>query len=214
MPVNDYVTIAEVKAALPADNWATAGTTYDARLTTLCTAASRLIDRNTLKSVGYFYVSADDTRYFDAPTEGLTLYCDELAAAPTSVSVTDTGSVTSYTALASTDYIVGPYNALAQGKPYTWIKLDIVNGQYATWYGFEKGVKVVGKFGYSTSVPADVKQVALEQVVRWWKMETKNYADYGNVGTVPMGEYAPKERYTNIDGDLCDMLQHYIGLVL
>ncbi len=213
MPINDYVTVAEVKAALPADNW-TGVTTYDTRLTTLCTAASRLIDRDVLKPVGYFYVSADDTRYFDAPKEGLVLRCDELAAAPTSVSVTDVGSVTTYTALASTDYIMGPYNALNEGKPYTWIKLDIVNGNYATWYGFERGVKVVGKFGYSTTVPADVKQVALEQVIRWFKMEVRNYSDYGHVGTVPMGEYAPKERYSNIDGDLSDMLQHYIGLVL
>jgi hypothetical protein len=45
-------------------------------------------------------------------------------------------------------------------------------------------------------------------------METKNYSDYGHIGTVPIGEYAPKETYTNLDRDLCDMLQHYIGLVL
>lgn len=213
MSVNDYVTVAEVKAALPADNW-TGVTTYDARLTTLCTAASRLIDRDVRKWPGYFYASADDTRYFDAPTRGSRLYVDDLAAAPTSVAVSDTGSVTSYTTLASTDYIMGPYNAPGNGEPYWWIDLDAINGTYASWYGFAKGVKVVGKFGYSTTVPADVKQVALEQVVRWFKMETKNYSDYGHVGTVPMGEYAPKERYSNIDSDLCDMLQHYIGLVL
>ena len=212
MSVNDYVTIAEVKAALPADNWATAGTTYDARLTTLCTAASRLIDTQVLKWPGYFYVTADDTRYFDAPRGGLILYCDELAAAPTSVSTTDVGSVSTYTALASTDYIMGPYNAIGNDVPYWWIKLDVINGNAATWYGFEKGVKVVGKFGYSTTVPADVKQVVLEQVIRWFKMEVKNYSDYGHIGTVPMGEYAPKETYTNLDKDLCKMLEHYKGL--
>mgnify|MGYP000623738869 CR=1 FL=1 len=213
MAVNDYVTVAEIKAALPADNWSGV-TTYDTRLTTLCTTASRLIDRDVRKFPGYFYASTDDTRYYDAPTSGLTLYIDELAAAPTSVSISTSGSITSFTAMASTDYIMGPYNAVANGKPYWWIALDALNGSVASWYGFAKGVKVVGKFGYSTTVPADVKQVALEQVIRWFKMELKNYSDYGHVGTVPMGEYAPKERYTNIDGDLTDMLQHYIGMVI
>lgn len=213
MPVNDYVTVAEIKAALPADNW-TGVATYDTRLTALCTAASRLVDRDVRKPVGYFYVSADDTRYYDPPKSGAILYIDELAAAPTSVSISTDGSVTSYTALASTDYFMGPYNAVSAGRPYWWIELDGINGNYASWYGFAKGVKVVGKFGYATSVPADVKQVALEQVVRWFKMETKNYSDYGHVGTIPMGEYAPKERYSNIDGDLCDLLQHYTGMVI
>lgn len=213
MPVNDYVTIAEVKAALPADNWAGIST-YDTRLTALCTAASRLVDRDVRKLPGYFYITADDTRYYDAPKQGSRLYIDEVAAAPTSVSVSSTGSVTSYTALASTDYIMGPYNAVGDGIPYWWIDLDCINGSYSSWYGFAKGVKVVGKFGYSIAVPADVKQVVLEQTIRWWKMESKNYSDYGHVGTIPMGEYAPKERYTNIDGDLCDLLQHYIGVVI
>ena len=211
--VNDYVTVAEVKAALPADSWSGV-TTYDTRLTTLCTAASRLVDRDVRKWPSYFYVDTDSTRYYDAPTSGLTLFTDELAAAPTSVSTTDVGSVTTYTALASTDYILGPYNALSDGIPYRWLKLDVLNGNSATWYGFEKGVKVVGKFGYSTTVPADVKQVVLEQVIRWFKMEVKNYSDYGHIGTVPMGEYAPKETYKNLDYDFQDMLAHYIGLVL
>src|SRR5687767_509226 len=148
----DYCTATEIKDHLT-DNQL--DNTYDTLLATLATRASRAIDKFTKRHNGAYSVSADSTRYFDG-MDGVELLVDELAAAPTSVSVAETGDVDSsagsggtYTAWAASDYLLWPYNALQIGLPYEALIIDRMYGTKATWYPFRKGIKIVGKFGFS-----------------------------------------------------------------
>ena len=193
----DYCTADEVKAVMPDGNW---GATYDALLALLATRASRAIDRLTKREPSAYAVAADSTRYFTA--EGsIELYIGELAAAPTTVKIAEAGDITDLTTLAATDYILEPYNALAEGLPYNFIKLDVLNGDWAYWPTFQKSIVITGKFGYSTAVQDDVKQAAIIQCTRWFKRGQQGYADTGAI--VELGQMT----YTQaLDPDVATML--------
>lgn len=222
MAVNDYCTVNEIKAALPDVRW---GASYDALLTALATRASRALDRFCGRKPGAFFVSADTTRYFDAPggsgnalVQGWpssnqlaigsggdlsSLWIDEgLAAAPTSVAISLDGSA-NYTTLQSSDYILWPYNAVEEGQPYLRIDLDILYGHYSTWFGFRRGVQIVGKFGFSTSIPDDVKQATIIQAARWFKRGQQMFQDVIKITDGAQEVYANR-----IDPDLAALVQH------
>ena len=195
----DYCTAAEVKAAMPDGNW---GATYDALIALLAARASRAIDRYTKREPGAYAVAADSTRYFTS--EGDTsLYIGELAAAPTTVSIAEAGDITDLTALAATDYILEPYNALAEGLPYNFIKLDSLNGDWAYWPGFQKSIVIVGKFGYSAAVQDDVKQCSIIQCARWFKRGQQGFVDTGAI--VELGQLTYVKA---MDPDILLMVDH------
>src|SRR4051794_37756378 len=132
MATPDYASTDDVQAMLIDTAW---DPLYTTTLDLLCTRASRAIDRLTGRDPGAFAVADNTTRYFtpgpgDAsrsnpygrtwsdntlgvylPGAATQLWIGELAAVPTSVSMSLSGSVTSYTALAATDYVGWPYNA-------------------------------------------------------------------------------------------------------
>ena len=72
-------------------------------------------------------------------------------------------------------------NAKKNGRPYTEIVLDLENGSgaVAAFYDHPKAVKVQGKFGYATTVPALIKQVATIQVCRWYMRAKEGFMDQG-----------------------------------
>lgn len=199
------------------------GTQYTVILNDLITRASRAIDTYTNRKPGAYRVDADETLYYDAPRgmgylyyeqygermagnygDSNCLWIDELAAAPTSIGVSLNGQL-SYTALAATDYILWPYNAPSLGEPYIRIDLDLLNGTHSTWYGMKKGVQIVGKFGYSTSVPADIEQATLIQAARWWKRAQTAWQDKIN-----LIDNAQALTYLNaMDSDVKQMIDHY-----
>lgn len=202
MTINDYCTAAEMRAMLPNDSFSSTAPEYDTFMGTLATRASRAIDKSLGREPGAFYVSADTTRYFDG--NGKTeLYVGEIAAAPTSVSISTDGSVSSYTALDAADYYCYPYNALAMAEPYTVLVLDTVNGDYADWGSYRKGVQVVAKFGYSTSIPDIVKQATLIQALRWFKRSQQAYQDTGAVTELQQLKYVQK-----VDPDIGAVIEH------
>jgi hypothetical protein len=182
MAANDYCTHADIEAANPDVTW---GTTYDALGALLATRASRLIDRHAKVEPGFFSVSEDTTRWF-AGTGGSSLWIGRLAAAPTTVSVALTGVVDgpagtggTYTAYAATDYQLWPANALLVGEPYQ--RIDAAGSTYTTWVAGEKTVKIVGKFGWSTTTPTEVLQAAVIQATRWLQRGRQAYQDTGAV---------------------------------
>lgn len=180
----------------------TFGSGYDAALEALAKRASRAIDRYTNRKPGAFYVDADVTLYFDGSGD-TKLWIGELAAAPTTVQVAETGVLTTLTTWESTDYLCWPYNALDDGQPYTRLDLDIYNGTKSTWYAYPKAIKIAGKFGYSATVPDDVKQAAIIQAVRWFKRGQQAYSDTGAI--VELGQLT----YTKaLDPDVALMIEH------
>lgn len=194
----DYCTATEVKAVMPDGNW---GATYDALLALLAARASRAIDRLTKREPGAYAVAADTTRYFTAGSE-VDLYIGELAAAPTTVSIAEAGDLTDLTPLLPADYFMEPANALAEGLPYNFIRLDTLNGDWWYWPTFQKSVVIAGKFGYSTAVQEDVKQAAIIQCARWFKRGQQGFADTGAI--VELGQLT----YTRaLDPDVASMVE-------
>lgn len=203
---NDYATLEDVQELLSDTNL---GVGYDSLIEGLITRASRLIDRLTNRGEGAYAASTDETRYFDG-SGGSELWIEELAAAPTSVSVAETGDVDgaagtggTYTLWSTSDYLLWPYNALLRGEPYVRLDIDLLNGSKGMWYGFRKGVKVVGKFGWSTAAPEDVKQGTLITAVRWFKRAQQAFQDTGAI--LELGQL----RYVKaLDPDVEEMVRH------
>lgn len=173
---NSYCTVQDLMNAMPDVTW---GTTYDLILGLTIDRASRMIDGYLKREPGAFYVTADQTRYFSG--SGCTeQWIGELAAAPTSVSVAETGTTT-YTAWAATDYYCWPFNALLEGIPYMRLDIDEYNGTQSVWYGYPKSVKVVGKFGFSATIPDEIRQATIIQAMRWYKRGQQAFQDTGAV---------------------------------
>ena len=192
-----YCNLAEVQAAMPDVNM---GSSYDAILDALCLRASRLIDGYFGRKPGAFSADTDETRYYTG-SGCAEQWIDELAAAPTSVSIAETGSVTVYTALVATDYYLWPDNAALDGIPYMRLDLDRLNGTRVYWPQFRKSVKVVGKFGFSTTPPDEIRQAAIIQVAKWFKRGQQAFADTGAI--VELGQL----RYTQkLDPDVEQIL--------
>ena len=184
MTANAYCTAAEVKAVMP-DSFTTTDTDYDTLLGTLASRASRAIDKFCKRDEGAFYADTDETRYFDGSgTDELLI--DELAAAPTSLSVAEDGI--NYTDWTTEDYILWPYNR----TPYTRILVDMMNGAKSIFPKFPRAVKIVGKFGYSVAVPDDIKQAAIIMTVRYFKRGQQGFNDVGAVVELGQLRYVDK----------------------
>lgn len=214
MPAS-YVTNTQIKALLPDSTW---GTSYDALLTTLAERASRAIDRHLKRKPGAFAVATDSTRYFGPErVHGACLRIDEIAAAPTSVSIALTGDIDNvsgsggtYTALATSDYYLEPENAADEGMPYNGLVLDIQNGDYASWYPYPRGVKVVGKWGYATSAntPPEIIEITAIQAVRWFQRGKQGFRDVGAITELSQLSYAK-----DLDPDVSIMLSTNLNRV-
>lgn len=184
MAINDYCTVAEIKQALPAPSGTSWPSTWDTELTRLATVGSRSIDRATGRQPGAFYVNADVTRYFEG--SGTTELCiGELAAAPTTVSVAESGVIDnaansggSYTAWTSDDYILWPYTSDTGYEPYTKLVIAYETGtSKSIWYPGPRMVKIVGPFGWSITTPADIKEAAIIAACRDWKRGQQGFQD-------------------------------------
>ena len=136
-----------------------------------------MIDHALGKWDNYFYPSTDaETRYYTSGEDCVDI--DE-AVSITSIAVSEGGEVTStgYTALAATDWFAWPYNYSAKAEPIRRIELDTVNGNYYSFYGYPKGVKIVGFFGYSTTPPGDIKQACIIIATSLFMQEKQGWRD-------------------------------------
>jgi len=175
----DYVTVEKVKADVPdSPLFDINDSTYDGVLANMITAASRLIDQAVGGWANYFYPTTDSqTRYFDG-SGNEELYIDP-AVSITSVAVSDSGRAASdYTAwTADSDYFVAPYNYASIGYPILKLIVDNEAGSKGNWGKVRKGVKVVGRFGWSSTPPADIEQACKIQAVRWFMRAKQGYQD-------------------------------------
>ncbi len=202
----DYCTLTELKLAIPESAYVST-TDYDASISLLITAASRLIDREVGRWDNFFYPSTDEqTRYFDG-TPGDTLQIDEFISA-SAVAVSESGSVTSsdYTTLTAADYYHEPANAALNGKPYLRLIMDYINGAGLAWFPFRKAVKVTGVFGWSTTPPADVNMACKIQAVRWLMRSKAMFQDIG--ADIAVGGIVIKGQ-TGLDPDIKALLYGY-----
>lgn len=204
MTIPNYVTSAQVKAYMPTNEIATS-TVWDNVLTTLCANCSRAWDKLTFREPGAYAVDADTTRYFDGVPVTATDYLDQILVgeicAVTSVSTAPNGG--SFAPMNNADYLLWPYNAQLEGRPYTEVMLN-PNGGISSWPSTKRSVQVVGKFGYSLTVPDDVLEALLLYVVRFIRKNQQNFLEVGTItdsGQVYIG--------MKVDPDLQDLVRMY-----
>lgn len=204
-----YATIAQVKEHLP-DSGIT--TDYDAILTALVTRASRAIDRFTKRHPDAYAVASATTRYFDG-SGSKELWVDEMASAPSSVSVAEggivddsSGSGGDYTPWASSDFLIYPYNASDLSIPYTTLIVDSYNGTKSTWYKYHKAVKITASWGYSVagSTPEDIVEACITQSAHWFKRGQQGFA--GESAQIVLGRL----KYTVLEGSVIALIEPFV----
>src|SRR3990172_7156646 len=107
MAPKNYCTPDDIKILLPDQDW---GEQYTNLLGILVERASRAIDTFCRRMPGAFAADVDSIEYFSGGG-GLELWVGEMAAAPTTVQVSENGDLSSYTTWAATDYHTWPWNA-------------------------------------------------------------------------------------------------------
>jgi len=201
----DYCSSSDVKTQMPED-YIASSSDYDTQLGVLCTAASRLIDREVGYWPDFFSPSTDaETRYFDGNGD-IEIDIDPVASL-TSVAVSEAGNYSSsdYTSWTqNTDYYTWPYNASGLTEPIVRLIIDH-NGSKYNWTRYKKAVQVVGRFGYSTSVPELIQQAATTQTMRWYMKAKQGWQDGSANPDMGMMVYAKR-----LDPDIKEMLWSFI----
>lgn len=176
----DYTTVADIKVDLKTPTGATYPSDNDTALGNMISEASRLIDRYKRLEDGSYKTgdhASDETRYYFG--SGSRRQVIDPATSITTVSVEETDGT--YTAwAANTDFFYWPYNYSTLGEPIRALEVNTKSGTTKSVFTFgPQRVKVVGKFGISSSVPADIARACKIQVQRWLKRAQQGWADSG-----------------------------------
>ena len=118
-------------------------------------AVSRSIDTKCKRR--FYTTDSDETRYFTARWNDI-LYPGDIVSITTLAGDTS-GDGTYNETWATTDYHLEPFNASLDSEPYTKIQIATL-GTKLFPVGIHKGVKIIGKFGWSTA-PKQVGEVCL-----------------------------------------------------
>jgi hypothetical protein len=171
----DYITLADVKSHMPESGLSDVSD-YDLVLSGLITSVSRLIDREVGGEPNFFESpAATSVRYYDG--SGLDEQEIEPAISIAELAVSEYGYLSSsdFTVWDDSDYLTHPYNAL----PVRSLLVDRLNGHKLRFPNYRRAVRVTGRFGYSETPPADIKQAAIIQVIRWFMRSKQGYAATG-----------------------------------
>lgn len=160
------MTAAQLKAhvGIPA-----ADVTDDARLAIAITSASRAVDAETDRQFGLNGSAVARIETWDGrrleDRQALEVF-DFQTSTGLAVVTLDTDQVTENTLVLSTDFDLWPWNAAADGKPWTHLVLrpDSVDTLTKT----ARGVQVTANWGWTT-VPKLVETATLLQAARWFK---------------------------------------------
>jgi hypothetical protein len=196
----DYCTVGELKNRIWPDG-ATPDTESDAILQSIITAVSRAID--TMCGRRFYTTTADETRYLTAKDNEY-LFPPLDIVSVTSFAVDYDGGRTYSTSLDTGDYDLLPANAALDSKPYSYIRVAPLGTEHFPTH--ESGVKIVGKFGWS-SAPAGVKEACLLQAQRIWKRKD---AIFGIISNPVGGEMRLLEK---LDPDVQLLLWTYRKVV-
>lgn len=184
----------------------------DAGLESVITAASRLIDADR----GRRFYTAEETRIYSACYGGM-IEIDDLVTL-TSLKTDPSGDGSFPNTWATADYRLAPYNALANGEPYTWIETrqggaysfpggvgvydPVINYNLDAPRPSQPLVQVTGLFGYSTVAPPAIKEACILVALRLWQRKDLTY---GIAGSAEMGTLQAIVRLGS-DGELMGLL--------
>ncbi len=160
-------------------------TADDARLESIVQAVSRHIDDWTGRR--YYTSTADEVRFFTAD-------CDEYIDVGDVLTVTtlrtDLSNDRTYNSTwSSTDFELDPPNAAFESQPQPYTRI-YTTPQAAFYFpaGVRRGVRVAGRWGYSTSTPDVVREACLIQVGRVFRRRDSPFGIAGNLdqGTIKL----------------------------
>lgn len=195
MATTDYVTQQEMQQTLELH-----GTTFaDLDLAVNITAASRAVDEYCGRR---FYLDDDTTgvRYY-TPCDGRKLLIDDIVTVATVQTDADNTGAYASTWVATTDYVMAPFNAAERSWPYDTMLVQPTGGQ--RFVSYERSVKITGRFGWP-SVPAPVKQATIIMASRL--LQRARTAPFGVIGA---GLDAPAIRIPTVDPDVRMLLDPY-----
>jgi len=157
MYYGSYASLSDIRAAL---DYSTDNTDHDIRLRAVLEATSRQIDEYCRR---HFYVRTQ-TKYYDGVlgigrvidqyTQELTEYYSKLwiddLLAETTIKMDSDGDAVWEDVLASTDYILWPYNSW----PKVRIDLDLRQGDYSYWVSGQQRIEIAASWGYGDGASA------------------------------------------------------------
>lgn len=195
-----YITLNEFKSYIGVD---IADTTDDTLLTQHINSAKKLIEDRTDK---IFDASTDTTRYYNAIDDidykNRILYLkDWIAAVPTT--------------LTNGDGIVIPSNQFVMGlnrnkAPFSIIQLKMNSDYFWTFNNTpEDAIVIVGKWGFSTTAPDDIKQLSFRIAAFFYRQKDAQVFDQtatNELGSIRIKPQLPK--------DIEDMLISYQRLIV
>lgn len=186
-----YATLAELKDALDITD-----ATDDAGLQRALEAGRKWIDNYTGRK--FLADTADVTRVF-LPSDPKTLRVPDLRSI-TSIKVDRNGDRTYSTTLTlASDYELWPFD----GPPYTEVRLWPLSSYSFSSYH----IQIIGKFGYSTTPPDDIKQANILVAIRYWKRPD---APFGVLSAPELGSFQRAyERIPSLDPDVGFLLNPY-----
>lgn len=165
-------------------------------------AASRAVDEMCNRR---FWADTDATqiRYYTPHNTGRHVDVDDLITL-TTLKTDDGGDGTYENTWASTDYILKPDNALADGKPYSRVARHRT-GTHLLPLTYERSVQVTGKFGW-TAVPAAI--VAATTILAGRFLKRTREAPFGSAEMASLGGAAV--RLTGRDPDVVALLGPFV----
>jgi hypothetical protein len=125
-------------------------------------AASRWIDTQCGRR--FYTLDTPETRYYTlyAPWRngGISIEVDEFVSLTTLQTDNNGDGIHETTWTVGTDFYLGPRNAPALGRPYKSLHRVSATGRYY-FPAYEEGIKVTASFGYSASVPPEIRELCL-----------------------------------------------------
>lgn len=177
----------------------------DAKIEQILEAISQAIDHATNRR--FSTTASDETRYYTAEMSDLFLCPDDIVSVTNLYTDAD-GDRTYEDTWAATDYDLMPYNASLNNEPYTYIETT-PQGDYS-FPSMRKGVKIVGKFGWS-SPPAPIREACLLLAEKLFKRKD---LPFGIAGTTDLGTMITEIRRAVLsDAEIRLLIDPYIRRV-
>lgn len=212
--MTDYTTLTTAKRQLEIDL-----DVDDTALSTLITAASRLIDKYCGREENFFVALTSATAREYSGTGKTYVFVDPYVEV-TKVEVKDSATDDTYTEWTSSDYWEfsgSPEFPDFDSLPYTGLMIDpngdynsFTSGKYSTARGFRptvpiaravKTVKVTAKWGYASEAPELVEEACIMLVGRWWSRLKASMSD-----TLTSGELGRMVYTKRMDPDVAAIL--------
>lgn len=150
------------------------------QITDWISAVERYINNYCNRPEGFEAPAADETKYFDGPG-GVELTLESFTTITSIQTLETDGATISQTLTENDDYWLYPLNE----TPKYEIRLT-PNSACGSWPSGHKRIKIIGKFGYGTTVPKDIELAATILV---GKIIEKG-KDGGNVQSESLGDYS------------------------